>query len=58
MQDKFDYHDVTSKALDFLKNRLSYKYVIIRHYRSRWLFVKEYMESRNIDFISTAISTH
>jgi site-specific recombinase XerD len=55
MQDKFDYHDVTSKALDFLKNRLLYKYVTIRHYRSRWLFIKEYMESRKIDFISSAV---
>jgi hypothetical protein len=55
MQDKFDYHDVTSKALDFLKNQLLFKYVTIRHYRSRWLFVKEYMESRKIDFISTAV---
>lgn len=55
MQDKFDYHEVTSSALDFLKNRLLYKYVTIRHYRSRWLFIKEYMESRKIDFISTAV---
>ncbi len=55
MRDKFNYYDVTSDAIDFLKDRLLFKYVTIRHYRSRWLFVKEYMESRGIDFINTTV---
>ena len=55
MQNKFDYYDVTSGALEFLENRLMYKYVTLRHYRSRWSFVKEYMESQKIDFISPAV---
>ena len=55
MQNKFDYYDVTSSALEFLENKLSYKYVTLRHYRSRWLFIKEYMESQKIDFISPEV---
>jgi len=55
MQNKFDYYDVTSSALEFLENRLMYKYVTLRHYRKRWSFVKEYMKSQKIDFISPAV---
>ena len=55
MKNEFDYSDVTSKALDFLKNILLYKYVTTRHYRSRWLYVKEYMKSIMTDFISPAV---
>lgn len=55
MQNKFDYSEVTSKALEFLKNKLNLKYVTLRHYRSRWLPVKEYMESQKIDFISPTV---
>ena len=55
MQNEFDYSEVTSKALEFLKNKLKLKYVTLRHYRARWLFVKEYMESQKIDFISPAV---
>lgn len=55
MQNKLDYYDATSGALEFLENRLMYKYVTLRHYRSRWLFVKEYMESQKIDFISPEV---
>lgn len=55
MQNKINYSDVTSGALEFLENSLMYKYVTLRHYRSRWLFVKEYMESKKIDFISSEV---
>lgn len=55
MQNKFDYYDVTSGALEFLENKLMYKYVTLRHYRYRWSFVKEYMESQKIDFISSEV---
>ena len=55
MENKFDFDEVTSAALDFLKNNLSYKYVTLRHYRSRWQSVKEYMESQKTDFISTEV---
>jgi site-specific recombinase XerD len=55
MQNNFDYFDVTSKALEYLKNNLLYKYVTLRHYRGRWLPVKEYMESHKIDSISPAV---
>jgi site-specific recombinase XerD len=55
MQDNFDYFDVTSKALEYLKNNLLYKYVTLRHYRARWLLIKVYMESHKIDSISPAV---
>ena len=55
MENKFDFDEVTSAALGFLKNNLSYKYVTLRHYRSRWQSVKEYMESQKTDFISTEV---
>jgi site-specific recombinase XerD len=52
MQNNFDYSDVTSKALEYLKNNLLYKYVTLRHYRGRWLLLKEYMELHKIDSLS------
>ena len=55
MQNNFDYFDVTSKALEYLKNNLLYKYVTLQHYRGRWLALKEYMESHKIDSISPAV---
>ncbi len=55
MENKFDFDEVTSAALDFMKNNLSYKDVTLRHYRSRWQPLKEYMESQKIDFISTKL---
>lgn len=55
MQNKFEFNEVTSSALEYLEKDLLYKYVTLRHYRRRWLLVKEYMESRKIDFISSTV---
>ncbi len=55
MQNNFDYEEITSKAYNYLKEEFSYKYVTLRHYRSRWLPVKEYMENRELKFISSAL---
>lgn len=55
MQNNFDYHEITTKAYNYLKEELSYKYVTIRHYRSRWLPVREYMEKQKLASISTAV---
>ncbi len=55
MQNNFDYEEITSKAYNYLEEKFSYKYVTLRHYRSRWLPVKEYMEKRKLEFISTAV---
>ena len=55
MQNNFDYLDVTSNALEYLKNNLLYKYVTLRHYQGRWLLVKEYMKSHKIDFINPIV---
>lgn len=55
MQNNFDYSDVTSKTLDYLKNKLLYKYVTLRHYRRRWLLLKEYTETHAIDSINPAV---
>src|SRR4030042_3448212 len=52
MQTNFDYEAITSKVYNYLKEEFSYKYVTLRHYRSRWLPVKEYMEKRGLKFIS------
>jgi len=55
MQNNFDYSDVTSKALEYLKDNLLYKYVTLRHYRGRWLLLKEHMESHKIDSLNPAV---
>jgi len=55
MQNNFDFYEVASQALDYMKENLLYKYVTLRHYRSRWLLIKEYMESHKIDSISPAV---
>jgi len=55
MQNNFDYEEITSKAYNYLKEEFSYKYVTLRHYRSRWLPVKEYMEKSRLTFISPAV---
>ncbi len=52
MQNNFDYEEITSKAYNYLKEELSYKYVTLRHYRSRWLPIKAYMEKHGLKFIS------
>ena len=55
MQNNFDYGEITSKAYSYLEEEFSYKYVTLRHYRSRWLPVKEYMEKRRLEFISITV---
>lgn len=55
MKSNFNYDEVTSKAYEYLRDKLSYKYVTIRHYRSRWLPVKEYMEARKQKFINPSV---
>ncbi|MEO6001436.1 MAG: site-specific integrase [Chitinophagaceae bacterium] len=55
MQNNFNYSDVTSKALEYLKENLFYKYVTLRHYRGRWLLLKEYMGSHKIGLLSSAV---
>lgn len=55
MQKNFDYEEITSKAYDYLKEEFSYKYVTLRHYRSRWLPVKAYIEKHGLEFISPAV---
>lgn len=57
MQNNFDFYEVASHALDYMKENLSYKYVTLRHYRSRWLPIKEYMESQKIDSVNPAVCT-
>ena len=55
MQNNFDYEEITSKAYNYLKEEFSYKYVTLRHYRIRWLPVKEYMEKSRLKFINPAL---
>jgi integrase len=55
MQNYFDYEEITSKAYNYLKEEFSYKDVTLRHYRSRWLPVKKYMEKHGLKFISPEV---
>ncbi len=55
MQNKTNYLDVTQRACDYLKYRLNYKYVTTRHYRSRWLPVKDFMEGNGILELNSVI---
>ncbi len=53
--ENFDYEEITSKAYNYLKEEFSYKYVTLRHYKSRWLPVKKYMEMYELKFISPSV---
>ena len=55
MQNNFNYEEITSKAYNYLKEEFSYKYVTLRHYRSRWLPIKEYMEKHGLKFINPTL---
>jgi site-specific recombinase XerD len=55
MQNNFDYEEITSKAYHYLKEELSYKYVTLRHYRCRWLPIKDYMKKHGLNLISSAV---
>ena len=53
--ENFDYEEITSKAYNYLKEELSYKYVTLRHYKSRWLPIKNYMEEHELKMINPAV---
>ena len=55
MQNNFDFEEITSKAYNYLEEEFSYQYVTLRHYRSRWLPVKEYMDKHELKFISPVV---
>ena len=55
MQSNFYFEEITSRAYNYLKEEFSYKYVTLRHYRSRWLPVKEYMEKQGLKFINPVV---
>ncbi len=55
MQNNYYYEEITSKAYNYLKEEFSYKYVTLRHYRSRWLPVQDYMKRHGLKFISYAV---
>lgn len=55
MRNNFYYEEITSKAYNYLEEEFSYKYVTLRHYRSRWLPVKEYMEKHGLKFVSSEL---
>lgn len=55
MQNNFNYEEITSRAYIYLEEEFSYKYVTLRHYRNRWLPVKEYMEKCRLKSISTTV---
>ncbi|HZK60819.1 MAG TPA: site-specific integrase [Anaerovoracaceae bacterium] len=55
MQNNFNFEEITLRAYNYLKEEFSYKYVTLRHYRSRWLPVKEYMEKQGLKVISPVV---
>src|SRR5215217_8401084 len=55
MQNNFEFDDISTRAYNYLKDQLSYQYVTIRHYRSRWRPVKEYMDRRNLESINVQV---
>ena len=55
MQNYFKYEEITSRAYKYLKEEFFYKDVTLRHYRSRWFPVKEYMEKHGLKYISPAV---
>lgn len=55
MQNKFESDEITARAYDYLKEKLSYKYVTIRHYKSRWRPVQAYMDKHSLKFINPEI---
>ena len=55
MQNNFEFDDISTRAYNYLRDQLSYQYVTIRHYRSRWRPVKEYMDRRNLEFINVQV---
>lgn len=55
MQNNFNYEEITSKLYNYLQEEFSYKYVTLRHYRSRWLPVKNYMEKHKLKFINPGV---
>ena len=55
MQNNFYFEEISTRAYNYLKEEFSYKYVTLRHYRSRWLPVKEYMEKHGLKFINPVV---
>jgi len=55
MQQNFDYNELSTKALRYLENELGFKYWTLRNYRLKWLFVKRYMDSQNLDSVNPSV---
>jgi len=55
MQNSFNYNDLSKQAYNYLKDQLHYKYTTIRHYRYRWLPVKDFMEENGISSLDSNV---
>ena len=55
MQNNFNYQELSANALDYLEKRLLYKPSTLRNYRCKWLFVKSYMESQKLYFVTPSV---
>lgn len=51
----FNYEKITSELYDYLKEEFSYKYVTLRHYKYRWLPVKEYMDKNDLTLLNPGV---
>lgn len=52
MLKRFNYEEITKRALAYLKDHLSYKYRTLYRYRTYWQHLKSYADSRNIGWLT------
>lgn len=55
MQKLFIYEDAAYAACDYLKDNLNYSYVTLRHYRSRWLVISNFMKEKGLSILSVKV---
>ena len=55
MQEKLKFDVVIAKALDFIKEKLEFKYSTCQHYKIGWSLLKLFMDSNRIDFVNTGV---
>ncbi|EOR93523.1 hypothetical protein ADIARSV_3236 [Arcticibacter svalbardensis MN12-7] len=53
MQQQLKYDEAIAGALDFIKDKLKFKYSSQCHYKIGWSKIKEFMKAQDIVFVST-----
>jgi site-specific recombinase XerD len=55
MQKLFIYEEAANAACDYLKDNLNYRYVTLRHYRSRWLVISNFMKEKGLSILNVKV---